>query len=221
MEDQYPPQDTRHWSVAIADIMRDRRTRSTKLVYVVASLVLLIAASYAAFLLYDSGRELRTFGQNQAISDLAIQVLRSRSDIEEIRKQTAVLTKTLTDLRTGSQNYASLEPQDRQALNEVIAGQKNLDERLKGIEDAIRIDTTKAIAIPMLRYAVDALQERERTDLSLLQSEIGRLYSLAQWFMALMVTIILGVFTLALSNLLKKEPLLVEPTKQVAKQPKS
>lgn len=161
MQEKYPPEDQRHWSVAIGDIIRDKPNRSVKIVVVLASLIVLFGASYATIILYDSGRELRTYGQNKTIDNLSIQVLSSRREIDEIRKRAAVLTTTLTDLRTGSQNYATLEPQDHQALNEVIAGQKSLDERWKVLEDAIRIDTTKAVAIPMLRNAVDTLQERE------------------------------------------------------------
>lgn len=55
----------------------------------------------------------------------------------------------------------------------------------------------------MLKQQMDTAQDRFREDIASVRGEIGRLYTLTQWFIGLMFTIALGVFGLALSNLKK------------------
>jgi type IV secretory pathway TrbL component len=53
----------------------------------------------------------------------------------------------------------------------------------------------------MLKQQIDTIQDRSHADIDSVRGEIGRLFTLTQWFIGLMFTIALGVFGLALSNL--------------------
>lgn len=81
-----------------------------------------------------------------------------------------------------------------------------LDTRLAALEEAIMTNPSKALALPLLRKDVDTMAERYRTDISVVRDEVGRVYTLTQWFIGLMFTIAIGVFTLAIGNLRRAEP---------------
>lgn len=57
----------------------------------------------------------------------------------------------------------------------------------------------------MLKQQVDTIQDRAHADahahIDSVRGEIGRLFTLTQWFIGLMFRIALGVFGLSLSNL--------------------
>src|SRR5579863_4228638 len=93
--------------------------------------------------------------------------------------------------------FTALEPKDRQSIEEIKSAQARLDARLASLESSIMATPEKAIAVPMLRQQVDALQDRTRGDLDSIRGEIGRLFTLTQWFIGLMFTIALGMFGLS------------------------
>ena len=105
---------------------------------------------------------------------------------------------------------AELDPADRQALAESRETQQQLTSRLSALEGALSSDPVKALTLPLLRKDFDTLQDREKTDLDAIRGELGRLYNFGQWFMGLVITIALALFTLAIGNLRrppeKKEP---------------
>jgi hypothetical protein len=57
----------------------------------------------------------------------------------------------------------------------------------------------------LLKQQVESLQDRTHGDIDGIRSEIGRLFTLTQWFIGLMFTIALGMFSLSL-NLRKAGP---------------
>jgi hypothetical protein len=124
---------------------------------------------------------------------------RQQSEAEE---RIAVLSKTLAEVRTPTGQFSALNPADRETLNRAIESQKDLDMRLRSLEDALRLDASKALVVPLMRKDLDTLQDTFRADTALVQNEINRLYGLAQWFIGLMFTILLGFFGLALTNIL-------------------
>lgn len=69
------------------------------------------------------------------------------------------------------------------------------------LENALANTPEKALALPMLKQEVDNLQDRTHSDFEGVRGEIGRLFTLTQWFIGLMFTTALGVFGLALSNI--------------------
>jgi len=87
----------------------------------------------------------------------------------------------------------------------MIESQKNLDVRLKALEDALRLDAAKSLAVPLLRKDVDTLQDALRANTVAIQTEMGRLYGLVEWFLGLMFTIALGFFGLAITNYFRSD----------------
>jgi hypothetical protein len=84
------------------------------------------------------------------------------------------------------------------------------------LETTLVTTPEKAIAVPMLKQQIDAIQDRSHADLDSVRGEIGRLFTLTQWFIGLMFTIALGVFGLALSNLKKASEKPAEKERSVA-----
>src|ERR1017187_2477680 len=76
---------------------------------------------------------------------------------------------------------------------------------MDALEAAIMVDPVKAVSLPLMRKDLDSLQDKTRSDIEAVRSELARLYSLIQWFIGLMFTIALGVFSLAIGNIVKGE----------------
>ena len=167
----------------------------------------LIMATMMALLLISAWRLIIGAFHFQPESSGATQLSVASRDLEEVRNRLLLieqgqrtLGKTLSELQANTSQYASLTPSDRQALNQLVDGHRDLEGRLRGLEDAPRLDITKALAVPMIRKDVDALQDKTKSDLLLIQNELGRLFSLAQWFLGAIVTIALAVVSLILSG---------------------
>lgn len=56
-----------------------------------------------------------------------------------------------------------------------------------------------------MRKDLDAVQDKSKSDIEAVRGELARLYSLIQWFIGLMFTIALGVFGLAIGNIVRGE----------------
>jgi septal ring factor EnvC (AmiA/AmiB activator) len=135
---------------------------------------------------------------SQNTFDKEIQELQHSVSVLKERQQT--LDKTLAGLKSNTSQYANLSPLDRQALTQLAADKNAIDLRLRALEDALRLDASKALTVPILRKDMEALQEKSKSDLTLVQNELGRLFSLAQWFMGAIVTIALAVASLVFSG---------------------
>jgi site-specific recombinase len=94
-----------------------------------------------------------------------------------------------------------LNPADRQTLDDVTAAQTDTNRRLSALESALSNSPEKAIALPLLRQQITDLQEKNHGDLDNVHGEIGRLYTMMQWFLGLMITLIIGVGGLIVNNL--------------------
>jgi hypothetical protein len=94
-----------------------------------------------------------------------------------------------------------LSPADRQELSSVLNSQSNLDKRLSSLEDALSVSPEKAIALPLMKQQIADMQEKNRGDIDNVHGEVGRLYSMMQWFLGLMATLIVGVGGLIVNNL--------------------
>jgi hypothetical protein len=136
-----------------------------------------------------------------------LQLAETRKDLDEAQKKLLDLgreqetfQKTLSNIQASTRQYATLTPADRQTLNQLVEGERDVSQRLKALEDALRLDAAKSLAVPLIRKDVDALQDKSKSDLLLIQNELGRLFSLAQWFMGAIVTIALAVVSLILSS---------------------
>lgn len=129
------------------------------------------------------------------------------AELNEIKKQ-ASLSKAAADQtlrsieeqlkRSGrSVSITSLAPEERRDLEQIKKNQSDLDARLAKLENAILTSPERAVALPMVKQQLDSLQDRTRSDIEGIRGEIGRLFTLTQWFIGLMFTIALGVFGLS------------------------
>ncbi len=185
-----------------------RLLRSSSAIGVAAALATMVGTVIATFTTYQG----RDVAERQAVESLRARELALHAQIEtesargavaRLQEENAALRKTLErGNKSGQQpRYAELSPIDRQTLTQIKADQEQLRSRFSALETTLVSTPEKAIAVPLLKQQIDTLQDRSHADLDSVRGEIGRLFTLTQWFIGLMFTIALGVFGLALSNL--------------------
>jgi chromosome segregation ATPase len=150
---------------------------------------------------------------NQFAIDRALVSERSEmaKERDEAAKRIAALEKTNDDLSRQLKvlqdgklpTNVELSHIDRQTINQVKSDDQQLQTRMGKLEEALETTPEKALSTVMLRQRLDTLQDRTRGDIDNIHGEIGRLYTLTQWFIGLIFTIALGMLTLAIGNLRK------------------
>jgi hypothetical protein len=87
---------------------------------------------------------------------------------------------------------------------EQIQGSLNkLNRRLETIETVILDSPAKALEITFLRQEIENTQKKSEQDLTSIREEIGRMYDLNKWFLALMFSMAISLVGLAVNNFLK------------------
>jgi chromosome segregation ATPase len=136
------------------------------------------------------------------------QVDADRHEISELRKANEALQlqlKAASGRPRSQQTYAQLSPADRELVSKVRADEDQLQTRLASLESALANSPEKVLSTFVIKQQLDGLQDRNRADMESVHGEIGRLFTLTQWFIGLMFTVALGVFGLALTNLRRAE----------------
>ncbi|WP_158260182.1 type I restriction enzyme HsdR N-terminal domain-containing protein [Photobacterium sp. GB-27] len=77
--------------------------------------------------------------------------------------------------------------------------------KLKALEDALTVDPSKALAVPILRKDLDNAEKSLKAELLQTRSEIDRMYDQNKWFIGLMFTIALSVLGMAASSLFNRK----------------
>jgi chromosome segregation ATPase len=133
---------------------------------------------------------------------------RLQDQVADLERTNAALRHALAEHErkgSGGKLYAELNPMDRHQLEQLNSSAEQLQTRLTALEAALMNTPEKALSVPMLKQQVDTLQDRTKSDFDGVHGEIGRLFTLTQWFIGLMFTIALGIFGLALANLRRPE----------------
>jgi hypothetical protein len=119
--------------------------------------------------------------------------------MKQLEDSSRAIQQALGSLKHSGESikFSALDPSDRQRIDEIGAAESKLDGRLSVLENALMASPEKAVAVPMLKQELDALQDRTHGDLDAIRGEIGRLFTLTQWFIGLMFTIALGMFGLS------------------------
>ncbi len=127
------------------------------------------------------------------------QIERANLELHELRMMNQAVLESLNQVKHSGKtpSFSTLNPTDRQSIAEIKDAEAKLDVRLSSLETSIMATPEKAVAVPMLKQQVDALQDRTHSDLDGIRGEIGRLFTLTQWFIGLMFTIALGMFGLS------------------------
>ena len=195
---------------SVSGLSWQRVFKSSSTVGIIAAVATMLGTVVATFTAYRG----RDFAERQAAEASISREFGLRAQIEaanakealaRLQQENAALRKTLEHGVNGGQekHYAELNPIDRQTLNQIKADQEQLKSRFAALETTLMTTPEKAVAVPMLKQQIDTLQDRSHADLDSVRGEIGRLFTMTQWFIGLMFTIALGVFGLALSNLKK------------------
>lgn len=127
-----------------------------------------------------------------------------RRQIDELQRANEELRlqlKIAANRRGKPQNYAELNPADRELISQLKTGEDQLQIRLGNLEGALMNSPEKALSTFVIKQQVDALQERNRSDMESVHGEMGRLFTLTEWCLGLMFTITLSLLALGLANL--------------------
>lgn len=90
------------------------------------------------------------------------------------------------------------------------------DRRLGALEAVILTDPQKALALPLVKRDVEALQEQRRRDIESMRAENARSYDLMKWLIGLMALVSLSLIGTAAGHIFKREPPR-EPPKEMEK----
>jgi DNA repair exonuclease SbcCD ATPase subunit len=114
------------------------------------------------------------------------------------------LQKQLKDIRTRIDSL-SKPPQGAEwapQFETLNADIKNLDDRLKLFEDALG-DSSRALSVPLLRQDLQNLKNSYQKDIDTSAKQIDRIYDQNKWFIGLMLTMAIGLISLAVSSFLQ------------------
>jgi hypothetical protein len=92
-----------------------------------------------------------------------------------------------------SHTVEGLSIADRQLLEEARQSAADLSQRITTLENALLQTPEKALAVPLLRQQLIDIEDKDKGDSENIHGEINRLYGMMQWFLGLMITLIIGV----------------------------
>lgn len=143
----------------------------------------------------------------QLVLEEAERVRNLEKQVADLRGVNEQVMRSLDEVRRSGKpfSWVNLTPEERQEINQLNKKEDRLDQRLASLEGALSTSPEKAIAVPMLKQELESLQDRTHNDIDAIRGEIGRLFTLTQWFIGLMFTIALGMFGLSF-NLHKASP---------------
>jgi hypothetical protein len=127
----------------------------------------------------------------------------------ELERTNADLVLQLRKLQDGTekgQAGVELRPSDRDLINHIKSAEEQLQTRLGKLEEVLEDSPEKALTAVVIKQRLDSLQDRTRGDIDSIRGEIGRLFTLTQWFIGLIFTIALGLLGLAIANLRRPKP---------------
>lgn len=179
---------------------RKKRLQAISISAIAASLM----GTFGAFLTLrsDEGRRDRSYQTTAAtaVQQQQIAALTKRladSEVAQAKLQSLLLS---IEQNGGKQKNSGIRSENIPALDDLSKSNQDLKQRLAALETAIVQTPEKAISLPLLRQQLTDMQDKSKGDSDALHGEIGRLYGIMQWFLGLMVTLIIGVGTLAANS---------------------
>jgi len=174
----------------------DYTTLSQKLYGAVVVLVTLATMTVFVFSIVGQGYGGARISRDtrQKVFELQQQVLDFSSALVKVADELQVLRETLDEAANDPNNLARVDLQ---------ADIKQLSLEVKALTDALGSDIERTLAVPLLRKDVQKIEEQleERTVAS--SKEIDRIYDQNKWFLGLVATMVVGLLTLAIGNLLQ------------------
>ncbi|MHB1673107.1 MAG: hypothetical protein ACYCSP_02540 [Acidobacteriaceae bacterium] len=152
---------------------------------------------FISTLVLNSDRDRATrLGVYETAAILSKESAKDREELRRLSIDNQALRSTLIGPpeKQGSVQYSQgLNPSDRLALANVVAAQADLNKRLSSLESALSSSPDKAIALPLLKQQITDMQEKNRGDFAAVHDEMGGLFTLLEWGLGLLITLIIGV----------------------------
>jgi signal transduction histidine kinase len=187
-----------------------------------------------SFVLY-SGRDIFKPKRDRELSEeFAIQsrnIERTQKQIARLREEYIKTSKQLRLLEAIVQSGQIPQDSSRLAVELSAAREKmdaivsqtsrfeenfrGLDIRLLRIERAILDDPEKAVALPLLRRDVKALEQQTNRELDAIRAENGRVYDLMKWLVGFLALVSLSLIGTAVGNVFKREAAKDDAAKKV------
>lgn len=148
------------------------------------------------------------FSENKTFnnSELTSEVLSIESKYQALEKDISLLYSELSRVKSDLSNISSL-PEGHEWKTEASEIKQNISlisEKLNALEDALTVNPSKALAVPILRKDLDNAEKNLKAELLQTRAEIDRMYDQNKWFIGLMFTIALSVLGMAASSFFNK-----------------
>ena len=124
--------------------------------------------------------------------------------IEAIKSQVSDIEKRLENLEFGiveTSDQAKVELQVNTLTNTI----NEVQTRVVDLEQLILDDPIKALEVTLLRNDLEDMKEDYRYDISTMQKEMDRSYSMMRWVFGLMFVMTAGILSVAISNSFRRE----------------
>lgn len=185
---------------------RTDRRRSLQSVTGFALAAALLGAVFSLFSLRsdESRRERDAKEQTYARYNQEQQLAALMKRADEAQRENMRLETLLQQALAGKSGLpgrvASRDQPDKNPLDNLEKSNRELDQRMDALETAILQTPEKAVSLPLLRQQLLDMQDKDKGESDALHGEIGRLYGIMQWFLGLMITIIIGVGSMAINS---------------------
>ena len=138
--------------------------------------------------------------EQQLVEDVRRELQILKISIDEIKHQVVLFQEQLNSLKN-----ISTEQKVASDLSVLRKGIAQIETKLEIFDKAIVDNPERAMSIPLLRRDIDALSTDLKGDLFVTRQEVNRVYDYSKWFLALMVSMAVGVFGLAVQMLKRKD----------------
>jgi hypothetical protein len=176
------------------------KAENQKRMLVVVLLLTFMAATYLLISTFVEKRKETNYSlERDAVTRAELGAVEQQaSDLRnQLEKQRTLIEKLSASIGTApTRPHAGDEPipgEEEQALDQVIAGQAQLSNRMSALENALANSPEKALTLPLLKQQLMDEQDRIRGDFDEINAEFGRLYTMVQWAIGLIMTVILGL----------------------------
>ena len=170
------------------------RSKTLTWASVAAALVAMVAGIFGAF--FTTARP-EALGTAYIVTATNERIAALTKDLAELQRQNQQLSEQLKNI---SPKGTSLPNADVAKLTVRLG---SVETQLKALDDAIDQTPDKILAVPILRKDLDDLKDSYRQNVTATQVQIDRVYDQNKWFIGLMITMAVGLLTLAVGNILQ------------------
>ncbi len=185
---------------------RQERRRSLQSITALTLSTALLGAVFSLFAIKgDESRRERdakeqTYVRYNQEQQLAILIKRADEAQRENTRLEALLEEALSGKpKTNGQSATPASP-DKKLTDDIEKSNRDLEQRMSALETAIIQTPEKAVSLPLIRQQLVDMQDKDKGESDALHGEIGRLFGIMQWFLGLMITIIIGVASMAINS---------------------